>query len=131
MFNQYMRSSLRNHGRKELSTALKFWQDANTNITVISLVPFNDVAKACLSFPDSSASVERLCSNIRRQEGAHQQSTFSSTLQMRATVISFMKNELRSNKLPQNSLLHPTAPSFKRIVDKVAVHIHNKIKFVD
>lgn len=49
IFYQYIRSSLCNHGRQGPSTAPKFWQDTNTNSTIISPVPFNNVANACLS----------------------------------------------------------------------------------
>lgn len=115
MFHQYMPSNLRFRGRQQPSKALKFWQDSNNNSTVISPVNFNNVAKVCLSSQASSPSFERLFGDLRRHEGAHQQSTPSSTLQMRATISHFVQSELRSNKLPQNSLLHPTASFFKII----------------
>lgn len=69
MFHKRMRGDLKTSGRKNPVYTLEYWRKFNEELSHISPVPFNKVSRAALSAQASSASAERLFSNIERFEG--------------------------------------------------------------
>ena len=68
MLHDSMLCEIKENGRREPDRALQYWKDLNTNPGIVSPVPFNMVAKACLAAQASSASAERLLSDLGKIE---------------------------------------------------------------
>ena len=94
LFHSEMRKTIRKNGRKNADEALRYWEASNSSQSFISPLPFNIIAKACLSSQASSASSERLFSDLGRLEGAFCQTLLSTTLQMKETIRLFVRAEL-------------------------------------
>ena len=123
MFHLSMREELKKHGRREPSHALLFWKKMNSEVTYISPVPFNKVARACLSSQASSASAERLFSNLGRMEGRERQSMLSSTLEMTEMIRVFVYSRVEDIRNKPKGLLHVKAAAFKAVVEQVASEV--------
>ncbi|KAI0558477.1 Ribonuclease H-like protein [Gracilaria domingensis] len=93
-----MYSELQSCGRREPTMALKFWELANERTGIVSPVPFNRVARAAHSAQASSASAERLFSDLGRLEGHQRQSLLTSTLEMTEIIKAFVMGEIHSWK---------------------------------
>lgn len=70
MFHRQMLQDLEKNGRRESSYAAEYWRNANLTGSMISPVPFNRLARVALSSQASSASAERLFSDLGRPEGS-------------------------------------------------------------
>ena len=84
--------------------------------SLISPIPFNRIAREMFSSQASSATAERILSDLGRLEGDQRQSLLSSTSEMIAIIRSFVLNELDANRRRQSDLLHPNAVAFRSIV---------------
>lgn len=120
LFHGHMRAELKKRGRKSPEYALKFWKGMNETVTYTSPLAFNTVARAFLSTQASSASAERLFSDLGRTEGRERQSLMSSTLEMTEMIRVFVNMDIEDSTLPQRGLQNPKAVAFKRTVQKVA-----------
>lgn len=126
LFHKSMIQKLQECGRRPIDAALNFWRDVNQSGSVISPVPFNQLARAALSSQASSASAERLFSDLGRKEGNQCQSILSGTLEMTALIRTYVANEIKALVLPQKGLLHPTASAFRRLIDTISYEIERK-----
>lgn len=124
LFHEKMRADLREAGRREPNYALTFWKEMNAKVSYTSPLSFNKVARALLSSQASSASAERLFSNLGRTEGRERQSMLSSTLEMTQMIRSFALMRMEDICGPQNGLLSPQAAAFKRMVQEIALQVH-------
>lgn len=123
LFHENMLRELEQKGRREPGEALRFWKRQNEGSVMISPMPFNLLARSCLSCQASSALAERVFSDVGRMEGNQSQSLMSSSLEIIELVKSYTKAQLKVIKLPQNSTLHPDAVAFKRVVDAICEQI--------
>lgn len=123
MLHSEMRQALRKYGRREPSHALSYWKKCNTEMSFVSPRPFNNIIRAALSSQASSASAERLFSDLGRLEGRQRQSTLSSTLEMNETIRVFVQMHLSSYVTPQVGRTHPQATAFKRLVNQIATEV--------
>lgn len=123
MFHKEMLSELEKNGRKHPSYALRFWAQKNASPSLISPVPFNGVAKACLASQASSASAERLFSDLGKIENNQSQSLMSSSLEMTEIIRVFVANELDSLENSQIGLMHPRASAFRALVNQVSKEV--------
>ena len=98
-----MLSYLKQAGRREPHKALDYWNDLNNKPNVISPVPFNNVAKACLAAQASSALSERLFSDLGKIENNNCQSLLSGSLEMTELVRAFVASELGTSHIIGNS----------------------------
>ena len=126
MFHKQMLKYLAQKGRQEPSKTLQYWKEQNEKAAMISPVPFNTLARACLASQASSAAAERLFSDLGRMENRQSQSSLTSTLEMNELIRIFISNELSQIRLPQRGLLHPEASYFVRLVDKVAAEMQRE-----
>lgn len=69
LFHGHIRVELIKCCRKCPEYAIKFWKEIKDTVTYTSLFPFKNVGRAFLSAQASSASAERLFSDLRRTEG--------------------------------------------------------------
>ncbi|KAI0562610.1 hypothetical protein FGB62_57g211 [Gracilaria domingensis] len=115
-----MRDSLKKNGRTEPNEALKYWKHCNEHIGLVSLLPFNMVAKAFPASQASSAAAERLFSDLGRSEGCTSQSLLSSTLEMCELIRFFVRDEMKAGSIVQSGLLHAKGEVFSRLVRKVS-----------
>ena len=120
MLHTEMRENLRKYSRREPSQAIKYWADINKNISFFSPKAFNRLAKAAIASQASTASAERLFSDLGATEGRQRQSLLSSTISMTETIRVYVQTCLKDNTLPQSGILHPKAASFTSLVDKIA-----------
>lgn len=125
MLHDHMLTSLQKNGRREPNMALQYWKDLNENPGIVSPVPFNMVAKACFAAQASSASAERLFSDLGKIENNQCQSLLSSTLEMTELLRVFVQNEVSGSLKLQSGFLHPEAAAFKRLVTQVATEVFN------
>ena len=126
MLHSEMREELKKCGRREPSHALSYWKTCNNVISFCSPKAFNALAKAALASQASSASAERLFSDLGMLEGRQRQSLLSDTLQMTEKICVYVKTYLKDNIIPQHCLLHPQASSFKRLITKTAMDVVKK-----
>ena len=126
MFHDNMRKTLHERGRRSPAEALNYWRQQNEESVMISPMPFNLLARSCLSCQASSCLSERVFSDLGRLEGSQSQSLLTSTLEMKELIKSFTCAQLRIITLTQSTMLHPEAVAFKRLVNKIAEHIHRR-----
>ena len=86
-------------------------------------MPFNQLARVALSSQSSSSYAERLFSDLGRQEGNQCQSLLSGTLEVTALTRTYVSNEMGALVIPQNSLLHPKASAFRRLVEVICSEV--------
>lgn len=120
ILNKQMKSELRNSGRRFPNYALHYWKKCNQDASAMGPVAFNKIAKAALSSQASSASAERLFSDLGRLEGRERQSLLSSSLEMTATIRNYVNMRLKDADGIQTGLLHPQGVAFKRTCNLVA-----------
>ena len=114
---------LKSHGRREPSEALAFWKTEKDEYEFFSPKPFNTIARACFSYQASSAAAERLFSDVERWENNHPQSQHTAMLEMSELIRLSVMNELKTIKLPQTGMMHPTGAAFDRLADRLAREI--------
>ena len=120
-----MRAVLKRKGRREPSVALLYLKDCNNNQSLASPRIFNTIARAALSSQGSSASAERLFSDLGRLEGRQRQTMLSGTLEMTETIRVFVQSRLQDCICPQRGLLHPRGAAFKDLVTTFASQVVN------
>lgn len=120
MLHDEMREVLKTSGRREAKYALLYWKGINETTSYSSPKAFNRLAGAALASQASSASSERLFSDLGMLEGRERQSMLSDTLHVTETIRAFCKGNLERNELPQTGTLHPQGAAFKRIATKIA-----------
>ena len=123
LLHKNMRRELQSTSRKEPETTLDYWRKCNSEVSAVSPLPFNKVIRAALSSQASSASAERLFSDLGRTEGRQRQTSLTSTLEMTELVRNYVNTELRGLQMPQTGLLHPRAFAFKRLARHVACRV--------
>ena len=124
LFHDEMLKTLAKKGRRSPDFALRYWKDLNNSNSLISPLPFNRIAKAAMSSQASSASAERLFSDLGRMEGDQRQSLLSGTMEMAAVVRHFAIDFIRQVRpAVQSNLLHPDAAAFKKLVEYVSNEI--------
>ena len=126
MLQKQMRKDLRSTGRREVGYALQYWKNSNSGTSMLSPVPFNKVAKASFSSQASSASAERLFSDLGRQEGRSGQSNLSFSLEMNTTIRAYVRAHIRDSNAVQTGLVHPEGVAFKRICNNLAMEVAKK-----
>lgn len=115
-----MRAALKKQGRREPRFAQQYWKRCNEQQSLSSPRIFNTVARAALSSQASSASAERLFSDLGRLEGRQRQTMLSGTIEMTETIRVFVQTRLQGCTRPQRGLLHPRGAAFKDLASTVA-----------
>lgn len=123
LFQKKMRRNLSLTGRRCPQHALNYWRNANKAQSQTSPVISNKIARASFSLQVSSASAERLFSDLGRIEGRQRQSLLTSSLEMATTIRLYVQNELKDSKDSQKGLLHADGVAFMRICMFVASEV--------
>ena len=97
-------------------------------MTYASPLAFNKLARSALSSQASSASAERLFSDLGRMEGRFCQSILSSAVEMKEIIRAYVNLRLKDHFRPQNNTLHPDAAAFKSIVVEVTEKVFESQK---
>ena len=95
---------------------------------MVSPKPFNNIIRAFLASKASSASAERLLSDLGRIEGRQSQSILDCSLEMKETVRVFVKSQLNCSISPQSGTMHPLASAFKNVVKSIAADVYDAQK---
>lgn len=92
-------------------------------------LPWNTIAHTVLWAQASSASAERMFSDLGRIEGDQQRSLDPGTLEMSEIIRIPVPNELSKRSSPQfgASLIHPEAQSFRGFLDHMALEVSKQI----
>lgn len=120
ILTKQINAELRKSGRKGPNNALQYWKNCNKDASAMGPVAFNKIAKAALSSQASSASVERLFSDLGRLDGRERQSLLSSSLEMTETTRNYVNMSLKDENHVKKGLLHPFGVAFKRTCNLVA-----------
>ena len=123
ILNKQMKAELRKSGRRGPEYALLYWKNCNNDASSMGPVAFNKIAKAALSSQASSASAERLFSDLGRLEGRERQSILSSSLEMTETIRNYVNMSIKTGNDVQKGLLHPVGVAFKRTCTLVASQV--------
>lgn len=128
MFHTHMRAQLRKNGRRTPGYALRFWNENNKTVGYASPLAFNKLARACLCTQASSASAERLFSDLGRMEGRACQSMLTSTIEMKEIIRVFVDMRLEEIRPLQGKFLHPKGVAFNRLVTEIAQRVFDSTK---
>lgn len=127
MFHTHMRSQLKKNGSTP-GYSLEFWHENNKTVGYASPLAFNKLARACLCTQASSASADRLFSDLGRMEVRACQSMLTSTIEMKEIIRVFVDLKLQEIKPPQGQFLHPKGVAFNRIVTEIAQKVFASTK---
>lgn len=114
-----MRKKSEKQGWRSAKEALKIWKERNETVNNTSPLEFNIVAREFLPSQASSASAERLFSDLGRTEGRHRQSMLSGTLETTETIRVFVELQISDSLMPQKGLLSSVSAAFTRTVQQV------------
>ena len=95
MFHQKMLKDLKASGRRSPQYTLQYWRRCNEEKVDVSPGPFDKVAKAFFLSQASSASAERLGSDLERLQGRQRQSLLNSSLEMNETICTFVASYIK------------------------------------
>lgn len=88
-----MMSGLKNNGHSEAKEAFLFWKRQHATQNMISPLSFNMTVNACLSSQASSASAQRLFSDLERLGNNEAQSLLTRTVEMAEIIRVFVVKE--------------------------------------
>lgn len=97
LLHNQVKEFLNESERNKLSYGLQYWNIRSEEQVVVSPVSFDRVANAVFSSQVSSASAERLFSDLGRIEGRERQSLLRSSLEMINAIFIFVVGQLRAS----------------------------------